>query len=131
MIAANTIDDFVRTVLETKAALISAVVDGRAMAPELSGDVLDELQRAIRAISSELSDTPQNSGSEDLIDRLLQRARLDLEADRTREVGVRVRTPDETAALKLALVTRQGLFPDPPSSATGSLAPLTPESSTS
>jgi SWI/SNF-related matrix-associated actin-dependent regulator 1 of chromatin subfamily A len=103
MIAVNTLDDFVRTVLETKAALISAVVDGRAMAPELSGDVLDELQRAIRAVSSELSDTPHRSDSEDLIDRLLRRARLDLEADRPREVGVRVRTPDETAALTLAL----------------------------
>jgi SNF2 family DNA or RNA helicase len=108
MIAANTIDDFVRTVLETKAALISAVVDGTAMAPGLSGDVLDELQRAIRAVSSELSDAPAHvPDSEDLIDRLLKRARLDLdlEAARTRELGLRVRTADETAALKLALQT--------------------------
>ena len=107
MIAANTIDDFVRTVLETKAALVSAVVDGRAMAPGLSGDVLDELQRAIRAVSSELSDAPQSADSEDLIDRLLRRARLDLdlEASRTRDRGVRVRTPDEAAALTRALET--------------------------
>ena len=86
VIAVNTIDDFVRTVLETKAALVSAVADGRAMAPGLAGDVLDELQRAVRAISSQLSDTPQGNG-EDLIARLLERARLDLEADRPRDVG--------------------------------------------
>lgn len=113
MIAANTMDDFVQTVLETKAALISAVVDGRAMAPDLSGDVLDELQRAIRAVSSELSETPPGTDSGDLIDRLLERARLDLEANRTREphstgsgqAGAPVRTPDEIAALGRALQT--------------------------
>ncbi len=55
MVAADTIDDFVQSVLEKKAALVSAVVDGKALAPELSGDVLDELQRALRAVSSGLA----------------------------------------------------------------------------
>jgi SNF2 family DNA or RNA helicase len=119
MIAVNTLDDFVQTVLETKAALISAVVEGRAMAPDLSGDVLDELQRAIRAISSELAETPRGTEGEDLIDRLLRRVRLDLATNRTAEAHstssgqahstgsgqaeVPVRTPDETAALSRAL----------------------------
>jgi hypothetical protein len=103
MTAANTLDDFVQTVLGTKAALITAVVEGRAMAPDLSGDVLDELQRAIRAVSSELAETPEATGSEDLIDRLLTRARLDLETARTRDSAVPVRTPDETAALRRAI----------------------------
>ena len=52
MVAADTIDDFVQGVLEKKGALVSAVVDGKALAPDLSGDVLDELQRALRAVSS-------------------------------------------------------------------------------
>ena len=52
MVAADTIDDFVQGVLEKKSALVSAVVDGKALAPDLSGDVLDELQRALRAVSS-------------------------------------------------------------------------------
>jgi SWI/SNF-related matrix-associated actin-dependent regulator 1 of chromatin subfamily A len=102
VVALNTIDDFVRSVLETKAALVSAVVEGRSIAPELSGDVMDELQRAIRAISSELRETPYRD-SEDLVERLLKQARRDLDADRTREVGTRMRTPDEKAALKRAL----------------------------
>jgi hypothetical protein len=45
MVASQTIDDFVQGVLERKGALVRAVVDGRAMAPDLGGDVLDELQR--------------------------------------------------------------------------------------
>jgi hypothetical protein len=36
-VARNTIDDFVQTVLEKKAALVSAIVDGTALAPGLSG----------------------------------------------------------------------------------------------
>jgi hypothetical protein len=103
MVGVNTMDDFVQTVLERKAALIGAVVDGRAMAPDLSGDVLDELQRAIRAISSELQQTPQGTDSDDLIDRLLSRARLDLEASRPPGAGGPVPTSDETAALGRAL----------------------------
>ncbi len=57
MVAADTIDDFVQGVLEKKAALVSAVVDGKALAPDLSGDVLDELQRALRAVTSGLADS--------------------------------------------------------------------------
>ena len=55
--AADTVDDFVQSVLETKSALVNAVVEGKALAPDLSGDVLDELQRALRAISPGLADT--------------------------------------------------------------------------
>ena len=51
-------DDFVQTVLETKGALVNAVVEGEALAGDLSGSVLDELQRALRAISPGLADTP-------------------------------------------------------------------------
>ena len=54
LVARDTIDDFVQTVLEKKAALVSAIVDGKALAPDLSGDVLDELQRALRELSSGL-----------------------------------------------------------------------------
>ena len=42
-IARDTIDDFVQAVLETKAALVTAIVEGEALAPGQGGDVLDEL----------------------------------------------------------------------------------------
>jgi len=41
-------DDFVQAVLETKGALVNAVVEGKALAADLSGSVLDELERALR-----------------------------------------------------------------------------------
>ena len=54
-VAQNTIDDFVQAVLETKAALVSAIVEGEAIADGSGGDVLDELQRALHSLSSGLS----------------------------------------------------------------------------
>jgi hypothetical protein len=101
MIAGNTIDDFVQGVLERKGRLVTAVVDGTAMAPELSGDVLDELQRIVRQISSEL--TAQDLDSDDIIDRLLHKARTELDEHRTPESGVAVRTPEEIEAFRRAL----------------------------
>src|SRR4029079_742147 len=50
-VARDTIDDFVQAVLETKAALVKAIVEGEALAPGSGGDVLDELQRVLHSIS--------------------------------------------------------------------------------
>ena len=54
-VARDTIDDFVHAVLETKAALVGAIVEGQALAEGAGGDVLDELQRALHALSSGLA----------------------------------------------------------------------------
>jgi hypothetical protein len=103
MVAANTIDDFVQSVLEKKGALVSAVVDGKALAPDMSGDVLDELQRALREISPGLTDSPRGIEGEELIDRLLRQARLDIDASPSGGAGAQGRTAAETAALRRAL----------------------------
>ena len=103
MVAADTMDDFVQSVLEKKGALVKAVVDGKALAPELSGDVLDELQRALRAVSSGFADSAHGDKDDDLIERLLRQARLDVDANRTNTSGAAARTPEETDALKRAL----------------------------
>ena len=102
MVAAGTIDDFVQGVLEKKAALVSAVVDGTSLAPDLPGDVLDELQRVVREMSTGLPDAHENT-NDDLIERLLQQTRLDLDGSAARDTGKPVRTPDEIAALRHAL----------------------------
>ncbi len=103
MVAADTMDDFVQSVLEKKGALVKAVVDGKALAPELSGDVLDELQRALRAVSSGFAESAHDTKEDDLIERLLRQARLDVDANRTNTMGAAARTPEETEALKRAL----------------------------
>ena len=102
MVAANTIDDFVQSVLEKKGTLVRAIVDGQAMAPELPGDMLDELQRAVRELSSGLarSDEPQR---DDLVERLLRQARQNLEASAAPAAGTPARSAEETAALRRAL----------------------------
>ena len=105
MVAADTIDDFVQGVLEKKAALVSAVVDGKALAPDLSGDVLDELQHALRAVTSGLAGSAGAVADDELIERLLRKARLDLEANQSATADARVRTPEEREALKRALET--------------------------
>jgi len=102
MVASNTIDDFVHSVLEKKGALVSAVVDGTAMAPDVSGDVLDELQRTVREMASGLAGSRELDDGE-LIERLLRQARLDLDAGAARVPGKPARTPDEIAALRKAL----------------------------
>ena len=105
MVAADTIDDFVQTVLEKKARLVSAIVDGKAMAQDLSGDVLDELQRALREFSSGVADPRQAADGEHVIEQLLQRARLNLDGGPSPAAGAPVRTPEETDALRRALET--------------------------
>jgi SWI/SNF-related matrix-associated actin-dependent regulator 1 of chromatin subfamily A len=105
MVAADTIDDFVQMVLEKKARLVSAIVDGTALTQDLSGDVLDELQRALREVSSGFTDSRQAMDGENIIEQLLRRARLDLDGGGGRDAGAPVRTPEETAALRRALET--------------------------
>ena len=72
-VARDTIDDFVQAVLETKSALVNAIVEGDALAPGAGGDVLDELQRVLHSISAGVD--PSQSGDDDaLIEQLLRRA---------------------------------------------------------
>ena len=55
MIARGTVDEFVKTVLETKASLMDALVEGTLLAPGEDGalqpDVLSELKRMMNALS--------------------------------------------------------------------------------
>jgi SWI/SNF-related matrix-associated actin-dependent regulator of chromatin subfamily A-like protein 1 len=103
MVAGHTIDDFVQSVLQKKGDLVSAVVDGKVLAPGLPGDVLDELQRALRELSTGLTQAAGDVDQDDLIERLLQQARRELDARLGQDAGTSVRTPQETAALTRAL----------------------------
>jgi SWIM zinc finger len=77
-VARNTIDDFVQAVLETKAALVSAIVEGQAMADGLGGDVLDELQRALHSLAPGL--TEDGGADDEAIGRLVKEASDDFRA---------------------------------------------------
>jgi SWI/SNF-related matrix-associated actin-dependent regulator 1 of chromatin subfamily A len=73
-VARDTIDDFVQAVLETKAALVNAIVEGDALAPGSGGDVLDELQRVLHSISAGGDVAAVQNDDDELISQLLRRA---------------------------------------------------------
>jgi SWI/SNF-related matrix-associated actin-dependent regulator of chromatin subfamily A-like protein 1 len=73
-VARDTIDDFVQAVLETKAALVNAIVEGGALAPGSGGDVLDELQRVLHSISADGELESGRSDDDAVIPQLLRRA---------------------------------------------------------
>ena len=64
MIARGTVDEFVKTVLETKAALMDALVEGRLLMPgeadALEPDVLSELKRMMNALSVHTVDVEES-----------------------------------------------------------------------
>jgi SWI/SNF-related matrix-associated actin-dependent regulator of chromatin subfamily A-like protein 1 len=65
-VARDTIDDFVQAVLETKAALVNAIVEGDALAAVAGGgDVLDELQRVLHSLPIGGDIARDHSGHED------------------------------------------------------------------
>jgi SWI/SNF-related matrix-associated actin-dependent regulator 1 of chromatin subfamily A len=104
-VAQNTIDDFVHTVLETKAALVNAIVDGEALAGGLGGDVLDELQRALHSLSSGLTGPPDGIPDDELVTRLLKQASDEFRASHHVEPhgAAPVRSATEIQAFKRAL----------------------------
>jgi SNF2 family DNA or RNA helicase len=56
LVAGGTIDEFVRSVLEVKSALVEAVVDGAALTPGATRDVLSELEHMVARISAHFAD---------------------------------------------------------------------------
>jgi SWI/SNF-related matrix-associated actin-dependent regulator 1 of chromatin subfamily A len=103
-VARDTIDDFVQAVLETKAALVDAIVEGEALAAGQGGDVLDELQRVLHAISAD-SDSPGGLEDDEVIARLLGQASQEFRtthANATERPTV-VRSEREIQALARAL----------------------------
>ena len=63
MIARGTVDEFVKTVLETKAALMDSLVEGKLLIPGEDGalepDVLSELKRMMNALSVHTADVEE------------------------------------------------------------------------
>jgi SWI/SNF-related matrix-associated actin-dependent regulator 1 of chromatin subfamily A len=103
VVAQNTIDDFVQAVLETKAALVNAIVEGGAMAEGLGGDVLDELQRALHSLSSGLADAPDGIADDELVARLLKQASEDFRGSHHVDLQ---RTPGSRSATEIQAFKR-------------------------
>ena len=103
-VARDTIDDFVQAVLETKAALVNAIVEGEALAAGGGGDVLDELQRVLHSITAG-ADAPGGLEDDALIGQLLRQASGEFRAAHRTDAArpATVRTEREIQALARAL----------------------------
>ena len=80
MVAADTIDDFVQSVLEKKARLVSAIVDGKAMAQDrVRRRARRAAARAARVVVRLRRFGVRRWTASTLIERLLRQARLNLD----------------------------------------------------
>jgi SWI/SNF-related matrix-associated actin-dependent regulator of chromatin subfamily A-like protein 1 len=74
VVGVGTIDEFVQAVLETKTALVRSVVEGEALVGDDGGAVLEELERAVAAMSPGLADGRQDGNDEEVINELVRAA---------------------------------------------------------
>lgn len=74
LVAEGTLDEFVKGVLEVKATLVAAVVEGQALGDGGTRDVLGELERLVGQLSPQLADTPAEELNEEAIYGLLRQA---------------------------------------------------------
>lgn len=74
VVGVDTVDEFVQAVLETKTALVRSVVEGEALADDGGGAVLEELERAIAAMSPGLADVRLDVNDQDVINGLVRAA---------------------------------------------------------
>ena len=83
MVGSNTFDEFVCTVLSTKAALVEAVVEGKAVSDAAYTGVLEELERALGALSPGLADVSAADLDDEQVGQLLRElaSRQPTEAD--------------------------------------------------
>ena len=72
MVARGTIEEFVRTVLETKASLVDDIVEGRALAPDLDTDVMGELKRMLKALGHHMESVSADQNAPELLESLRQ-----------------------------------------------------------
>jgi len=106
LVARDTVDEFVQNVLKVKGALIEAVVEGRALSPLATRDVLSELEEMVGRISPRLADVAPEDIDEDWVKKLLREVSQEAEREeRASGSGVVAKLPlAEEAIATLARV---------------------------
>ncbi|MEJ2547969.1 MAG: DEAD/DEAH box helicase, partial [Gemmatimonadota bacterium] len=72
--AGHAVDEFVASTLAAKAALVEAVVEGRAIDDEATRDVLSELERIVGQLSPRMADTGAEELGGEAVEALLREA---------------------------------------------------------
>lgn len=73
-VARGTLEEFVRTVLEAKSQLIDDIVEGKSLADDMEGDVLDELRRMVAHLGATFEAARRNAESPEVMEALLRAA---------------------------------------------------------
>lgn len=104
LVAAGTLDEFVQQVLATKAALADAVVDGTALSPAASRDVLSELEAMVAAISPRLAERTEPLTEQEWVQVLIEEVRKSsLEDGSPAETGSSQPKPAASALTRYAI----------------------------
>jgi superfamily II DNA/RNA helicase len=102
LVAGGTIDEFVRSVLEVKSALVETVVDGAALTPGATRDVLAELEHMVARISAHFADGDVPLTDEEWVNALLDEVKKETEPG-GKESSVRKAIPPLSREAILAL----------------------------
>jgi SWI/SNF-related matrix-associated actin-dependent regulator of chromatin subfamily A-like protein 1 len=82
MIARGSIDEFIRSVLESKASLIDELIEGKALAGGMKLDVIGELKRMMRALSISITDIDPRKNVDEMTDLIRQASQAYLEEEK-------------------------------------------------
>ena len=74
MVARGSLEEFIRTVLETKSRLIDDVVEGKALGEDMNADVLGELRRMVAHLDTELHGKSAEDFTVESVESLLRAA---------------------------------------------------------
>ena len=92
MVARRTLEEFVRTVLDTKARLVDDVVEGRVLGAAMEADVVGELRRMVAEIGDALTTIRTQGGDAEEVEELLRQASERYLRDNAAALSERVRS---------------------------------------
>ncbi|HIG27939.1 MAG TPA: DEAD/DEAH box helicase, partial [Verrucomicrobiales bacterium] len=99
LVASGTIDEFVRTVLAAKTALVEAVTEGSALDFDATGDILGDLEKLLGQLSPRLADTQPDEVNDDWIQKLLREVTQEVEGETQKDINSRKSFPLSEEAL--------------------------------
>jgi SWI/SNF-related matrix-associated actin-dependent regulator 1 of chromatin subfamily A len=107
-VAEDTIEEFVRTVLESKACIVDYLVEGRSLVADLDTDVMVELRRMLKHLQAQFDSLRQGAVGKDELTDLLLSARAEYLREQTGQPGTDARATlvpvSESAIRALAAV---------------------------
>ena len=107
----GTIEEFVRTVLETKARIVDDLVEGKALGADLDTDVLTELRRMIRLIDRQFEHVDKQAATQEERTEILRAAGEAYLGDQEERMGSATRNalvPVSAGAIRALAQVLQG-----------------------